>query len=423
MSIPAQLRLDNAANIYPASLSKHFASLYRMRITLAEAVDPTALQAALDRVSERIPTFRCGLDDGLFWWYLRRLDKRPAVTAPAPLRPFDFKDYGGHLFRISADGTGIVLDIFHALTDGGGARTFLLTLAAEYLRIRYGLAIPCGGDILDPDDAPCFAEVEDSFKTVFTGRNGRLERNDDAYQSPGTVLPGSALRDTCFELDEAAVRKACRDHGCTVTELLTTALLGALQEQYHFDPGRRRSSVVKVSVPVNLRSRYGSRSLRNFSSYVNLGTDVGERRYDFDDMLNVVRTQKRALLSPDVLEDKIAANVALEESFMVRCIPLVLKRRIIDLVNKLHGDRFFSTTLSNLGAIALPEAMQPWVRSFDFMLGRQRGNGTAAACVSCAGRLRLHLTSKIAENDLERLLLEEFEALALPVRIDSSMLA
>ena len=275
MNIPAQLRLDNAANIYPASLSKHYSSLYRMSVTLDAPVDGAVLQEALERVSARIPTFRCGLEDGLFWWYLRRLDRAPQVTPLAPLRPFRFEDYGGQLFRVSADGERIVLDVFHALTDGSGAKTFLLSLAAEYLRRRHGISIPSGGCILDPDEAPVFAEVEDSFKTFFSGRKGHLERNDSAYQSPGTVLSDYGLRDTCFELDETAVREACCLRGCTVTELLSTLLLCALQEQYRFDPGARSSSVVKVSVPVNLRPLYASRSLRNFSSYVNLGADVG----------------------------------------------------------------------------------------------------------------------------------------------------
>ena len=46
-SIPAILRLDNAANIYPASMSKHYSSLYRMKVTLTEPVDSIILQVAL----------------------------------------------------------------------------------------------------------------------------------------------------------------------------------------------------------------------------------------------------------------------------------------------------------------------------------------------------------------------------------------
>ena len=67
-SIPARLKLDNAANIYPASMSKQYSSLYRIKVTLKEVVDITLLQEALLRVAERIPTFRCTLKAGAFWW-------------------------------------------------------------------------------------------------------------------------------------------------------------------------------------------------------------------------------------------------------------------------------------------------------------------------------------------------------------------
>ena len=65
-SIPARLRLDNAANIYPASMSKEYSSLYRMKVTLSDNIDVTFLQKALLTVAERIPTFRCTLKAGAF---------------------------------------------------------------------------------------------------------------------------------------------------------------------------------------------------------------------------------------------------------------------------------------------------------------------------------------------------------------------
>ena len=82
LQIPARMRIDNAANIYPASLSKHYASLYRMSVSLTETVDLTVLQQALLAVSDRIPTFRCELRAGAFWWHLRRMDKAPRWRRP-----------------------------------------------------------------------------------------------------------------------------------------------------------------------------------------------------------------------------------------------------------------------------------------------------------------------------------------------------
>ncbi|MBR4740249.1 MAG: hypothetical protein IK074_03710, partial [Bacteroidales bacterium] len=87
-SIPATLRLDNAANIYPASMSKHYSSLYRMKVSLIDPIDITILQDALLSVSERIPTFRCTLKAGAFWWYLKRCNAVPQVLPLKPLKNF-----------------------------------------------------------------------------------------------------------------------------------------------------------------------------------------------------------------------------------------------------------------------------------------------------------------------------------------------
>ena len=191
LQIPARMRIDNAANIYPASISKHYASLYRMSVTLSETVDLPCLQRALETVSERIPTFRCELRAGAFWWSLRRMDRTPEVGPSTPLSRFHFSDNGGFLYRVSADGNRIDLDVFHALADGTGSETFLLTLTAEYLRLKYGLEFPYSGLVLNPADTPDLGEVEDSFKTVFSGRKGELEKNDPAYHIKGSRLPSN----------------------------------------------------------------------------------------------------------------------------------------------------------------------------------------------------------------------------------------
>ena len=141
LQIPLRMRIDNAANIYPASLSKHYASLYRMSVTLTEPIDLAVLQQALEAVAERIPTFRCELRAGAFWWHLKRMEKSPEVGPSTPLNRVHFSDNGGFLYRVSTEGDRIDLDVFHALADGTGAETFLLTLTGEYLRLRHGLDI------------------------------------------------------------------------------------------------------------------------------------------------------------------------------------------------------------------------------------------------------------------------------------------
>ena len=422
-SIPARLRLDNAANIYPASMSKEYCSLYRMLVTMTENIDVTILQEALTTVAERIPTFRCTLKAGAFWWYLDRCDAAPVVRPLKPLKNFRFKDQDGLLYRISVEGKQLSLDVFHALADGNGAMVFLMTLAGEYVRLRYGTSIQYNYLVLDPKDRPAYAEVEDSFKSVFSGRHGQLEKNVDAYHIRGTVMPFGTVKDLRVVMKADSVRQVARKYGCTVTELLTATMLCALQQEHRRDTSRKKRSVLKVSVPVNLRPIYQSRTVRNFSSYVNLGVDVKDGYMTFDELVNAVRAQKDHDLKRENLEPKIAANVELEEMLLVRMIPLILKHPIIDIINLLHGDRFCSQTLSNMGNLNVPRALLPFIQNVDFVLGRQRGNSGAVSCVSYNGHLCLHITRKIYSDSFEQAFLYQLQRLGLTLNTSLSDLA
>jgi len=422
-SIPARLRLDNAANIYPASMSKEYSSLYRMLVTMSENIDVTLLQEALTCVAERIPTFRCTLKAGAFWWYLDRCDVEPLVRPLKPLKYFRFKEQDGLLYRVSVNGKVLTLDVFHALADGNGAMVFLMTLAGEYIHRRYGVTIQYNNLVLDPKDRPVYAEVEDSFKTVFSGRHGNLEKNVDAYHIRGTVMPFGTVKDLRVELQADAIKQVSRQYDCTVTELLTATMLYALQQEHRMDPDRKKRSVLKVSVPVNLRPLYHSRTVRNFSSYVNLGVDVKDGYLSFEQLVAAVKSQKEHDLKKENLESKIAANVELEEMLLVRMIPLIIKHPIIDIINLLHGDRFCSQTLSNMGNLNVPKALFPYIQCVDFALGRQRGNSGAVSCVSYNGRLCLHMTRKIYGDSFEKAFLYQLQCLGLTFRTSVSDLA
>ncbi len=417
-SIPATLRLDNAANIYPASMSKHYSSLYRMKVSLTDPIDISILQEALLSVSERIPTFRCTLKAGAFWWYLKRINATPSILPLTPLRHPDFKEQKGLLYRVSAEDASIYLDVFHALADGNGALCFLLTLTGEYIRLKYGASIRYNRLVLDPKLRPAYFEVEDSFKTVFSGRHGQLEQNVDAYHIRGHALPHAAVRDLRAVIQMEQIQTVCRRFTCTVTELLTAAMLWALQEEYRNDPSEKKRSVLKVSVPVNLRPLYDSRTVRNFSSYVNLGVDIKDGYLSFEQLVSAVKAQKAHDLQKEHLEPKIAANVELEEMFIVR-----MKHPIIDIINLLHGDRFCSQTLSNMGLVQLPEAMTPYVKDLDFILGRQRGNSGAFSCVGYNGKLYLHMTRKTERNAFEQAFLGKLSSLGIGFQLSLSNLA
>ena len=94
-------------------------------------------------------------------------------------------------------------------------------------------------------------------------------------------------------------------------------------------------------------------------------------------------------------------------------LPLFIKHPVIDIINLLHGDRFCSQTLSNMGNVSVPYQMVPFITDLDFMLGRQRGNSGACSCVGYNGRLFFHMTRKIARDTFECAFIKQLSALGI----------
>ena len=405
METKLSLRLDNASNIYPASLTKRYASIYRLSVTLADPVNVNILQQALVNTVKRIPTFGCTLRNGFFWWYLTTLEKMPVVSKYTGIGVRGFRFHGGFLFKVMADGKRIVLDVFHAIADGHGGQTFLLTLTGEYIRLRYKTAISYDSMVLDPSEPPRTGETDDSFR-LFSGKKGALEQDDTAYHIKGKRICCQALRGERMEFSAADVKAAIADSGYTVTDFLAAAMLDALQQEHKHNRRRHKRNNLKINVPVDLRRLFEGETLRNYSSYVNLGVDVSNGYYTFDELLHIVAAQKALKTLPSELEKKIAANVALEDSLAISVIPRCIKRFAIDTICRLKGDKLSSYTISNLGVVRLPEQMHPYVQSMDFVLGRQRGTSGAASCVGYDGKIVLWMTRNIVENKFEHFFAE-----------------
>ena len=416
------MRLDNASNIYPASLTKRYASIFRMSVTLFENVDVRVLQEALENTVRRIPSFGCTLKNGVFWWYLCSLDKKPVVSRYSPMGIRGFRFHGGFLFKAMADGNRIVLDVFHAIADGRGGQTFLLTLTGEYLRLRHGISISYNSLVLNTAEEPSEAESFDCFRN-FSGKKGSLEQNDTAYHIKGRKLSIESLLCERIEFSSDEIRKVLQGTSYTVTDFVAAAMLEALQEEHRLDKRFRKRNSLKVNIPVDLRKLFEGKTLRNYSSYVNVGVDVSNGYFSFDELLNIVSAQKTMMTLPSELEKKIAANVALEDNMAIAMIPRFIKRIAIDTICRLKGDRFNSYTFSNLGRVTLPEQMQPYVSSMDFVLGRKRGTSGAAACVGYNGKIVINLSRNIAESRFERNFAEVLRRHSIEVKEESFRLA
>ena len=416
------MRLDNAAKIYPAALRKKWSNVFRLSATLSEPVDRDVLRAALDVTLRRFPSIGVRLRKGIFWFYLERVPGVPEITEEQsyPLVHMSYASIRECAFRVVVYKNRIAVELFHALTDGTGGMIFLKTLLAEYLSRKHGISVPNTDGVLCRMDEPSPEELEDSFiKNAGTVSAGRKEAT--AYRLTGTTEPDGFVHLTTFMLDAAEVKARAHDHSATVTEFLTAAMMQAiLRLQAEKVPHRSRRKPVKVLVPVNLRSLFPSKTLRNFALFITPELDPKLGDYSFDEICKAVHHRMGIDNTAKQMSMKIAANVNSEKSPILKVMPLFVKNAAMKAVFDAVGERKSCLCMSNLGNVRLPEVMRQYVTRMDFIIGVPSCSAYNCALLSYGGTTYINLVRSIEEPELEMHFYKVLRELGIHVKVESN---
>lgn len=411
-------RLDNAAKIYPAVKQLQWSSLFRFSVRLTKRVDPVVLQQALDRTIVRFPLFSLRIKRGLFWYYFERNEKRALVRKDVanpcmPIRPRENDDF---LFRVRYYENRIALEVFHAITDGTGGLIFLKTLTAEYLRLTGVSGIACEHGVVDCDEPPDEEEMEDGFKRFYTGKAVKSRREARAYQIGDVQENRFDIRVVTGLIPVDRLLLEAKKYGVSLTEFLAAMEIEALcriQER----EGKRKKRPVKISVPINLRKYFPTKTMRNFSSFVNVGIDPNLGYHSFEEIVSAVHHYMRYEVTGKQLGAWINKNVKSEKNWAIRAVPLFVKNIVLSLVYSLVGETRFSCVLTNMGSMQLPEGMRGYVAGAEMMLGVAMVNKVSSAVISYGNTLAITFNRNVKDAKLER---EFFRALVergIPVEV------
>ena len=416
------MKLDNAAKIYPAAKRRNWNNFFRISATLTEPVDVAVLRSALDVTARRFPSIAVRLRRGMFWYYLEQIPHSPAIQEEksCPLAHVPFHEVRQCAFRVLVYHNRFAVEFFHALTDGTGGLTFFKTLLAEYLSQKYGLTIPAGDGVLGRLEEPDAEELEDSFLR-YAGNVKASRKEATAWHLTGTPEK-DGFKDLVTLMIPAPVLKECaKAHGVTVTELLCAAMMQAIcQLQAEKMPQRSRRKPVKVLLPVNLRNLFPSKTLRNFASYITPEVDPRMGDYTFDEICAAVHHRMGLENNPQTMRAKFAANVASEQSPLLRVMPLFIKNLAMKAVFDTVGECKSCLCLSNLGVVRLPEVMAPYVARMDFIIGVQAKAPHNCGVLTWNDTVYINCIRSIREPELELHFYRVLHQLGLPVKVESN---
>ena len=414
-------KLDNAAILYSALQREEYSAVYRFSAVMEERVDPAALQRAVERTMPRFPGFGVRIKKGAFWYYF---EPNPAPgpfvkeDIANPCQPIRFREDNGWLVRFYYYERRISIEVFHALSDGGGALVFFRTLLAVYLG-EMGHPISKTPGLLDVDEPPRREELEDAYARYATVRPRRARLEGKAYPNTGTAEPFYTLNVTMGFVPVDALKARAKSYGVSITEYLSAALIRViLDNQARENP--RKPLPVALAIPIDLRRWFPTQTLRNFILTARPCIDPALGEYTFGEIASQVHHYLRLHINRQEMQALLTGNVRFQTNPLLQIIPIWLKNPVMALSYRLAGCRPYSATYTNPGAFWVPPEMAPHIRRMEVILGQATSPKVHCAsisygnimCITFAGTERETAT----ERDFFRFLVKE----GIHVKVESN---
>lgn len=417
-------RVDNAGRIFACIVQSDLITVFRLSATLTEPVHAGRLQTALEAVMPRFPFFAVQLRRTMFWPCYERNDQVPKVFADAqsPCQGFVVRGRGQFPFRVRAYHKRIAVEFSHAITDATGALAFLKSLVATYL-------LECGRNIQDPDDlllpgqAPEPEEFEDAFRKYRQKGLPHPDKRPRAFRLKMLTEPKGVFHITTGIVEVDAIRACAKQYNVTLTELLAAIYLDTFQQHVKALTPRqrkRRARPICLDVPINLRTLFASRTLRNFflPAYLSIDPRLGD--YTFEEILSKVHHDMCASRDIKELSRQITRNVSAERHPFIRILPFWIKGKVLSVVYRRLSLRRTTSSLSNLGRVSMSRELSDAIERFEFVPVFPNARKISCGCVSFGNRLYITFGRTLVQPVIEQTFFRKLVALGCPVKIESN---
>lgn len=401
-------KLDNAAKIFPPTSTKSDPKVFRFSCELTEDVDIKYLQKALDKTLEEYPVFLSSLKKGLFWYYLESSSTTPKVMEEEHniCESID----NDLLFRISYYKKRINLEVHHSLTDGTGTLSFIRSLVANYLILKYKIK-----EKIVLDDTSIYEKEADSFEKYYKKYKGlSIPKSKKAYTLKGNKYPFNNLKVIEGVLPTKEVLALSKKYNTTVTVYLTSLLIKSIASNMSRKDKKRP---IVITVPVNLRKYFKSNTVRNFFSTISIKYKSKEKD-NLEDIIESVDKQFKENLTREKLDESMNSLAVLENIFVIRLVPIFIKDIVLKYFH-MTSKKEATMTLSNIGVIDMPEVLQPYIKLFSIFAST---DVTQLCMCSYKDYMTLSFTTHFINTEIQKNFFKELSSSGIEVIINDNVL-
>lgn len=396
-----KFKLDNTAIIHMASKNKKWTNIFRLSVTLIEDVEQDILQKALNNSVRRFPTILASVHKGFFWYYQQPVLKAPQVLEDNNLlKPMTNKELATCAIRVLYSEKTIHVEFFHSITDGKGGMDFLKAFVYEYLKIKENINVPKPNDLLTTNDNPMNDEIQDAYSKIEsqTKTYNIKENGKDVYQFED--IKGTQLYIKKYVVDIHELKEIARTFNATFTVFLSAIIMKSILNLQNKDSNIKKQKVVKLFLPINLRTLLKLNTLRNFVLYIKpeIKPDVDENT--LQKIVESIKKQMEEALETENLKARIQKNVSLQNNVIVKILPLFIKEFILKNAF-IYSEKTTSLTVSNIGVIKVPTEMDNYINSFGCILNTRSDTPYNCGIISYKDQLYMNFIRNIRDPLLE----------------------
>ena len=218
-----------------------------------------------------------------------------------------------------------------------------------------------------------------------------------------------------FRVDD--IKAAAAKHSLTITEYVTALLIYC----YIQISPKPLEQEVCVSIPMDLRRRFDTKNVRNFVYMTDLSF-ISENGKDvtFEEIAEAINGELLEKGNPQILLTEISANVAAQQSKLLRPIPYLIKRAFLKNTYR-QNQKSFTTFFSNWGIMDAPEAVLAHVERAEFILGDTPYQPFGCAALSVNGLMTLAFSNSNTDTSFQQAFFRFMTADGIPVFVESNI--
>ncbi len=404
--------LDNVAKVFPSTSNKKDSKVFRFACSLTEDIEKEILQKALDKTMSYYPIFSSILKKGFFWCYLETSNILPIVKEENDPICSSIYRYNNKnlLFNVTYYKKRINLEVYHALADGSGALQFLMKLVLNYLTIRYNL----DSNIKLDDISSLIEKEDDSFKKYYQRqKNQFFNTTEKAYKIKSFKFSENRIKVIEGIFSTSELLNVCHDYKTTLTIFLTSVLLKSIDETMHI---KDKKKPVIITIPINLRKYFKSKTIRNFFVTMNVKYKFTEDSAELITIIKDVEKQFKKNLTKESLFEKFNRYASVEHNMLIRIIPFFLKNIVLKFFYKKEM-KGTTTSLSNIGIITMPAEVNKYIDMFTFFSGTEE---IQVCLCSYEDKTAIGFTSRYINSEIEKNFFRDLSDMGINIVINTN---